>query len=138
MRDSHQKEARTATAVLGARDPRSLFFFFLSRLAPARDRTRLPFCGVAAISRRRGGRALGEGRPLLAGAGEVGRRRRPGSPPASCRAGEWVSFVLRLWAGSCGLGLSRGPPEVRWLRAACEPPKSRREACAGPGSFPPS
>lgn len=78
----------------------------LSRRAPARDRARLPFCGVAAISRRRGGRTTGEGRTRPAEVwGRGGGRARA---PRPARTGERVPFVLGLGAGP------RPAREVSW------------------------
>lgn len=63
----------------------------LSRRAPARDRARLPFCGVAAISRRRGGRGDGGGAAAA-----------PGLPSPSAPASASPLFFAS--------GLDRGPP----------------------------
>lgn len=95
---------------------------FLSRSAPARDLARLPFCGAAAISRGRGGQGGGGGaRPARAGRGW---RQRRGCPRGS--ASQRVPFVLRLRVRGVGLRLCPG-----CARGRVNPPKSRREACAG-------
>lgn len=101
--DSHRKEAPAGTVVLGAGGPRRLFCF------GHRPLVTWPGCHFVARPPFRaaewGGRAVGEGRPLLAGGGAGDSARA--SPTRS--TGERVPFVLRLRARRLGLDAC-GPP----------------------------
>lgn len=117
-------EGATTRAQLGLAWPRrgkETVAPVLSRRAPARDRARLPFCGVAAISRRRGGRTMGEGRTLPAEVWGRGGGRARAPRPAHRRARPLCSWPLGWTAARPGGEL-------------VEPRKSRREARTQPRS----